>query len=143
MVIPSAVFTSVVIKPVVIEPVVVISPVLEPFMFEPFMVKPSAVEIPSIIPFEIRTIVFIIDPVTEVPVPYWVVVIRTPGKFIFIDYRCGLIPFLVGRCRRVSILVSRILVNGSGLINDRRRRRSGINPYSGDPEPYMCVEIYL
>jgi len=105
------------------------------------------VEIAYILSFEIRAIVFIIDPVTEVPVPDRVVIIHTPGKFIFIDYRSGIISFLVGRSGSVFILI-----NGSGLINDRgrlglinhrRRRRSGINPYSGQPETYMCVDIYL
>ena len=115
--------------PVVIEPVVVISPVLESFMFEPVMVKPSAVEIPSIIPFEIRTIVFIVDTVAEVAVPNGVVIISIPGEIIFI--------FNIHRCRCIFILVYR-----SGLLIDYGRR-CDIHPTDRNAKTDMGIYIYL
>jgi hypothetical protein len=124
VVIISTVFSSVMIVPVAI-----ISPVLEPFMFEPVMVKPSVVEVSSMIPFEIRTIVFIVDAVAEVAVPNGVVVISTPGEIIFIyDAR---------RCRCIFILVYR-----SGFLVDYGRR-CDVHPADRNTKTDVGIYKYL
>src|ERR1700733_13659141 len=62
---------------------------VETVMFKTFAFEPAPVEITYILSFEIGAIVFVINPVTEVAVPYGVVIISIPGEFVFIHHRCG------------------------------------------------------
>jgi len=111
--------------------------------FESSTVKPSAVEISSVVPVEIRTVVFVVYPVTVVAIPYGVVIVSIPGEFCFIDDCCGrlgaivlVVPIiiLVHRCRRRILLID----------NRRRRGRCGyIYPCSGNAKSDMGTYIYL
>ena len=134
--IPSAVFTTIVIEPSVIEPV----------MFESFVVKPSTAEVGSVIPFEIRTVVFIVDAVTVVATISGVVIVNIPGEFVLV--------YDGGRSRRISILAVSVLVlilangsrGGSGILliyYSGRGRRVHIYPDPRHTESDMGVEIYL
>jgi len=110
------------------------------------MVKPSAVEVASIVPFEIRTIVFIVDTVAVVATPCRVVIVNIPGEFVLIYYG--------GRSLSISILAIFILVvlvlTNRGrcrgrilLINYGRGRCAHIYPDPRYTESDMGVDIYL
>jgi hypothetical protein len=141
MVIPSAVFSTIVIEPAMIESVVI-----ESFTFESFMVEPSTAEIASIVSFEIRAVVFIVDTVAVVATPCGVVVVNIPWEFVLI--------YDGGWCLRITVLAVYILVvlilanrgRGGGrvlLINYGRRRCVHIDPDPGYTEPDVGADIYL
>jgi hypothetical protein len=109
------------------------------------MVKSSAAEVGSIVPFEIRTIVFIIDTVAVVTTIGGVVIVNIPGEFVLIHHgrrsRCIAIAVLIvlilayrSRCRSGILLI---------YYGRRRGRRAHINPDSGHTESDMGVDIYL
>lgn len=126
---------------------VIVSPTHVPgvFTFEPCMVKPSAVEIASMVPFEIRAIVFIVDPVAVVAIPYGVVIVNIPGEFVLIDNGAGSGRIAIA-VLAVSVLVVLILIyrSGSGILliyYGGRGRCAHIYPDSGNAE--TSVDIYL
>jgi hypothetical protein len=116
-------------------------------MFEPGMIKAAAVEITPVIPFERRAVVGIIETVAIVPVPGRVVIINVPGELIFVCYsrgvlgRGGGISILVGRVRRISIIIDRgrLLINDRGLLINGGGGSTYINSGAGDPEADVCI----
>jgi hypothetical protein len=108
--------------------------------FEPYTVKTSAVEVSSIVPVEIRAIVFVVDAVTVVAVPYGVVVVSIPGVLCLID-DCR------GRLGTIVLIVSIvILVYGCGcrvLLIDYGRRRRRCNIHSAYRKVEADVDRYL
>lgn len=147
MFIPSAVFTTIVIPSAVFATIVSVA--IVPVVFEPFMVKPSAAEVGSIIPFEIRAIVFIVDTVAVVATIGGVVIVNIPGEFVLI--------YDGGRSRRISISILAISVLVVLILINRSRGRGGvlliyysgrgrcayIYPDTRHPESNMGVDIYL
>jgi len=107
------------------------------------MVKSSAAEVGSIVPFEIRTIVFVIDTVAVVTTPCRIVIVNISGEFILVHNggrsRCVTIAVLI-----VLILAYRSRCRGGILLiyyGRRRGRRAHINPDSRNTE--TSVDIYL
>jgi hypothetical protein len=100
------------------------------FVLEPGVVKMSTVEIFPMVPFEVGAIVSVVVTVPVVSVPNGVIIIGIAGEFVLVDHAGG---------GGIFILVNR----GRGLIDDRRGNGSGINPDSGQAQPYVCVDIYL
>jgi len=107
---------------------------------EPGVVKMSTVEIFPVIPFERGAIVSVVVTIPVVSVPNGVIIVGIAGEFVVIDHAGGLrISVLVRGSGCISILVNR----GRSLVNDWCGNRSGINPDSGQAQPYVCVDIYL
>jgi len=117
-------------------------------MFEPCVVEPSTAEVASIIPFEIRAIVFIVDTVAVVATIGGVVIVNVPGEFVLIyDGSGGLsITILAIAVLVVLILVNRSRCRGRILLiyyGRRRGRRAYIYPDTRHTESDMGVDIYL
>jgi len=115
-------------------------------MLEPSVIKAAAIEVRPVVPVEIRTIVFIVDPVTVVAIPNGIVVIHIPGELGLIDDggRRRSITALAITVLTIIILVILVLAYWCRgrrrilLINyGRRRGRSNINPTGRDVEPDM------
>ena len=108
------------------------------FVFVPGMVEGPAIKICPVIPFEIRTVVCIVETVAEVAVPGRIVIVGISGIISFTYYRCG------GGSVSIFILVDRswFLVNGSRLLI-YYGRCSYIYPGAGKAETKMCVDINL
>jgi len=119
--------------------VVVVSATCVPFTFKPFVVKTSTVEVSSVVPVEIRAIVFVVDAVTEVAVPNGVVVISIPGVLGLIDNCCGRL------CAIVLIVSIVILVDGcrSRILLIDYRRRGRCNIHSAYRKVESDVDRYL
>lgn len=121
--------------------------VIEPLVFESCMVKPSTAEVGSIVPFEVRTIVFIVDTVAVVATIGRVVIVSIPGEVVLIydgsRSRCVTIAILAISVLIVLILTYRSRCRSGILLiyYSGRGRRAHINPDSGDTE--TGIDIYL
>jgi hypothetical protein len=120
--------------------VVVISATCVSFTFKPFVVKTSAVEVSSIVPVEIRAIVFVVDAVTEVAVPNGVVVISIPWVLGLIDNRGGRLAAIV---LIVSIVILVYRCRSRILLINYRRRRGRCNIHSAYRKVESDVDRYL
>jgi hypothetical protein len=127
MVTPSAMFTPIVIPSAAIPTIP--SAVFEPFVVESFVVKPSVVEVRSVVPFKVRTIVFIVDTVAVVTTPGRVGIVCVPGVLVF-TYSGGL-------------SISAILVYRSRFLINYRRGRCYIHPANRSTESKVGTYIYL
>jgi hypothetical protein len=106
---------------------------------KPALVESTAIEVRSVVPFERRTIVFIVDTVAEVSIPRGVVVVSIPWEIVLI--------YDSGRCGRISVLVV-FLINRVGcrsgiLLIYYSRRRRGAYKYSHSWYTNMGANIYL
>jgi hypothetical protein len=109
-------------------------------VFEPRVVKTSAIEVRSVVPVEIGTIVLIVNTVAVVTIPNRVVVIHVPGEFRFIDNggrrRCIISILIIisvltygSRCRRGVLLINYGRGRGGDIHSAGRNIESYVDRY--------------